>query len=70
MLQTLFAANVVAGMTRGMTRGMSNQQIADELAIALPTVKFHISNILGKLQVGNRTEAVLTALRHQLVPPV
>ncbi len=51
-----------------MTRGMNNQQIAEELGIAMPTVKFHITNILSKLQVDNRTEAVLIALKHKLVP--
>lgn len=51
-----------------MTRGMNNQEIAAELSIALPTVKFHITNILSKLQADNRTEAVLTALKHKLVP--
>jgi two-component system, NarL family, response regulator LiaR len=50
-----------------MVRGLSNQQIADEIAVALPTVKFHISNILSKLHVGSRTQAVLSALRHKLV---
>ncbi len=50
-----------------MARGMANQQIADDLHIALPTVKFHITNILGKLQAENRTDAVLIALRHKLV---
>jgi NarL family two-component system response regulator LiaR len=53
-----------------MTRGLNNQEIAAELAIAVATVKFHITNILGKLQVDNRTEAVLKALKHKLVPPV
>lgn len=57
------------GLLALMTRGLSNQQIADELAIALPTVKFHITNILAKLGADNRTEAVLIALQHQLVPP-
>ena len=52
-----------------MTRGLANQQIATELGLALPTVKFHITNILGKLAVDNRTEAVLLALKHKLVPP-
>lgn len=52
-----------------MARGMNNQQIADALGIALPTVKFHITNILGKLHADNRTEAVLVALKHRLVPP-
>ena len=50
-----------------MARGLSNQQIADQMGIALPTVKFHITNILSKLQAGNRTEAVLTALKCGLV---
>lgn len=49
-----------------MARGKSNQQIAEDLAIALPTVKFHVGNILGKLQAENRTDAVLIALRHRL----
>jgi hypothetical protein len=39
------------------------------LPIALPTVKFHITNILSKLTADNRTEAVLLALKHRLVPP-
>lgn len=51
-----------------MARGLSNQDISEQLGIALPTVKFHITNILSKLGVGNRTEAVLLALRHKLVP--
>ena len=33
----------------------------------MPTVKFHVTNILTKLQVENRTSAVLVALRHKLV---
>lgn len=53
-----------------MSRGLNNQDIAEELAIAVATVKFHITNILGKLQVDNRTEAVLKAIKHKLVPPV
>jgi two-component system, NarL family, response regulator LiaR len=52
-----------------MARGLNNQEIAAELAIAVPTVKFHIGHILSKLQVDNRTEAVLAAFRHKLVPP-
>lgn len=50
-----------------MARGLSNQQISQTLSIAMPTVKFHVTNILAKLHAGNRTEAVLTALRHRLV---
>jgi len=50
-----------------MACGHNNQDIATALSIALPTVKFHVSNILSKLQVDNRTEAVLKALKHKLV---
>jgi two-component system, NarL family, response regulator LiaR len=50
-----------------MARGHSNQEISTELTIAMPTVKFHVTNILAKLHADNRTEAVLIALRHKLV---
>lgn len=46
--------------------GKSNQEIADELFIALKTVKTHVSNILNKLQVSDRTQAAIYAFRHQL----
>ena len=48
-------------------RGLSNQEISKQLSIAMPTVKFHVTNILAKLNVDNRTTAVLVALRHKLV---
>lgn len=50
-----------------MARGYSNQEISSALAIAMPTVKFHVTNILAKLHAENRTEAVLIALRNKLV---
>jgi two-component system, NarL family, response regulator LiaR len=50
-----------------MARGHSNQEISTQLTIAMPTVKFHVTNILAKLHADNRTEAVLIALRHKLV---
>ena len=50
-----------------MSRGLSNQEISNRLGIAMPTVKFHVTNILAKLHADNRTEAVLTALKHRLV---
>jgi two-component system, NarL family, response regulator LiaR len=50
-----------------MARGHSNQEISTHLAIAMPTVKFHVTNILAKLHSDNRTEAVLVALKHKLV---
>lgn len=50
-----------------MARGFSNQEISTQLSIAMPTVKFHVTNILAKLHADNRTEAVLIALKHKLV---
>ncbi|MGB7874988.1 MAG: LuxR C-terminal-related transcriptional regulator [Anaerolineales bacterium] len=41
-----------------MANGFSNQAIADELVIALSTVKKHVNNIFGKLHVTSRTQAV------------
>ena len=50
-----------------MARGLSNQEISKRLTIAMPTVKFHVTNILAKLHADNRTEAVLVALKNKLV---
>ena len=50
-----------------VVQGNSNQQIAAALVISLATVKAHISNILSKLQVSSRAEAIAYALRHKLV---
>ena len=50
-----------------MAQGLSNQEISTRLAIAMPTVKFHVTNILAKLHADNRTEAVLIALKNKLV---
>jgi NarL family two-component system response regulator LiaR len=50
-----------------MAQGKTNQEIADELFIALKTVKTHVSNILSKLQVQDRTQAVIYAFKHSLV---
>ena len=44
-----------------MAAGKSNQEIADELVLALNTVKKHVANILSKLGVSNRTQAVMVA---------
>lgn len=51
-----------------LAKGYDNQTIADELYISLKTVKTHVSNILAKLQVDDRTQAVVYAFRHHLVP--
>ncbi len=50
-----------------LSRGLSNQDISATLGIAVPTVKFHMSNLMSKLGVENRTSAVLVALRNGLV---
>lgn len=52
-----------------IAQGKSNQEIADELYIALKTVKVHVSNILSKLQVNDRTQAVIYAFKNNLVSP-
>lgn len=50
-----------------MARGLPNREIGERLAISMPTVKFHVTNILSKLNAENRTSAVLAALRLKLV---
>jgi LuxR family maltose regulon positive regulatory protein len=47
--------------------GMQNQAIADHLVISLATVKRHIANIYGKLDVGHRTAAVARATELRLL---
>lgn len=49
-----------------IAKGDSNQQIADELFISLKTVKTHVSNLLTKLKVEDRTQAAIYALKHDL----
>ena len=49
--------------------GYSNQEIADELFITLKTVKTHVSNILSKLEVEDRTQATIYAFKHNLIEP-
>jgi NarL family two-component system response regulator LiaR len=49
-----------------VARGLTNQEIADELVISEWTVRTHVSNILEKLHVANRTQATLYALREGL----
>ena len=42
-----------------LAQGLSNQELADTLAISLYTVRSHAHNILGKLNLANRTQATL-----------
>jgi two-component system, NarL family, response regulator LiaR len=48
-----------------IARGRSNRQISRELAIGEQTVKTHVSNILTKLDLQDRVQAAIFALRHQ-----
>ncbi len=50
-----------------MVTGMNNSEIADRLVVSRSTVKYHVSNILSKLQATTRTEAVAHALQQNLV---
>jgi DNA-binding NarL/FixJ family response regulator len=52
-----------------IARGQSNRQIADSLHITEGTVKGHVSNILSKLHLQDRTQAALFAVRHGLGGP-
>lgn len=51
---------------RLLAQGKSNREIADQLIIAELTVRSHVSNILGKLHLANRTQAALYALKEGL----
>ena len=52
-----------------LAAGHSNQEIADSLFVSLNTVKTHISNIYGKLNVKRRTQAIQKALDLALIHP-
>jgi NarL family two-component system response regulator LiaR len=51
---------------QNVAQGMSNQEIARTLKIKEGTVRIHVGNILNKLQLSNRTQAALYALREGL----
>jgi len=51
-----------------MVEGLNNTQIAGRLTVSPSTIKSHVSNILAKLGVTSRTEAVTLALRNRIVP--
>lgn len=54
---------------RLVAQGLTNQEIAESLVIGVGTVRTHVSNILAKLHLANRTQAALYALREGLTPP-
>ena len=51
---------------RLVAQGLSNQEIADRIAVSEPTVRAHVSRILGKLHLASRTQAALSAVREGL----
>lgn len=51
-----------------VAQGLTNQEIADQLALGERTVGNHISSILSKLHLANRTQAALYALREGIAP--
>ena len=51
-----------------LVEGLSNAEIADRMYLSVAAVKYHVSNILSKLGASNRTEAVVLAMEHNLVP--
>jgi DNA-binding NarL/FixJ family response regulator len=52
---------------RLIARGMNNAEIAAQMVISEKTVKTHVSNVLGKLGVADRTQAAIWALKHGIV---
>lgn len=50
-----------------MVAGSNNQEISDTLTLSLSTTKFHVSNILSKMNVRSRGEAISMAIKHHLV---
>ena len=53
---------------RLVAQGFANKQIARELQVSEKTAKTHVSNILAKLGVSDRTQAAMCAVRSGLVP--
>ncbi len=51
-----------------IARGKDNQTIADDLGLSTKTIKTHVSNILSKLYLADRTQAAVYALRQRIVP--
>jgi NarL family two-component system response regulator LiaR len=53
---------------KGLAQGRSNREIAKVLSVSEETVKSHVSSVLGKLGLADRTQAAIFALQRHLVP--
>ncbi|MCL4253227.1 MAG: DNA-binding response regulator, partial [Anaerolineae bacterium] len=53
---------------RLMVEGLTNIEIAERIMLSKATVKYYISSIFEKLGVSTRTEAVVLAMQHHLIP--
>jgi DNA-binding NarL/FixJ family response regulator len=60
-------SNREVDVLRLVAAGKANREIAESLSISENTVKFHLKNILIKLNVSNRTEAVMVAVKRELI---
>ena len=49
---------------KAVSQGLSNRQIAEQLAVGTNTIRAHISSLLNKLDLSNRTELAIYALKH------
>jgi len=56
----------IADAARLIAQGLSNHEIADRIMVSEPTVRAHVSRILGKLHLAGRTQAALYAMREGL----
>lgn len=54
-------------IVRLLAEGLSNKSISERLSLSENTIKYHLKNILRKLNVQNRTEAVMYAMRNNLI---
>jgi DNA-binding NarL/FixJ family response regulator len=54
---------------KALTEGLSTPEICERLYIAPNTLRTHVQNIMGKLRVHSKLEAVAFALRNRLVEP-